>query len=480
MKTKSLKRKLLASLLSSVVAVTAFGALGSVTTASAEEHTHTYVNGFCETVEGETHYEEPKLNDNGTESDTTDDYYEIGNAGNLYWFAEHVNYREDNTVPNIDVNAKLTADIVVNKKVIVNGELNEEEKDSFRVWTPIGYLENNVGGYSGTFDGQGYTVSGLYFNNGEKTNVGLFFRLGNYSKNKPATIKNLGVIDSYFYGKSSVGAIAGLSNENSTITNSFSYGCLIYGDKNIGGISGTLLNAASIYNCYNTSVVKGNNELIGAISSHNTGTKAENCYYLSGVATDGNGVIQNGIGSGILGKAKADVEGQTTGLATVKEVVMAHGGAEAYLDYVERQLVKTDKANADEIERLQGELDVAEQALLDAKTALENADKANVDEIERLQGELDVAEQALLDAKSALENADKANADEIERLQAELNAKDAALEKADADNRLAIENAMNNADKSNKTLGIVGLVIGCVSFLGMLAMASFTFLKKKR
>lgn len=31
MKTKSLKRKLLASLLSSVVAVTAFGALGSVT-----------------------------------------------------------------------------------------------------------------------------------------------------------------------------------------------------------------------------------------------------------------------------------------------------------------------------------------------------------------------------------------------------------------------------------------------------------------
>ncbi len=489
---KNLKKKLLTSMLSLAMAFTALGSIGGVTAFATDEHTHTFTNGFCETVAGETHYEEPTLNDNGTESDTTDDYYEIGNAGQLYWFSEHVNYRVDNTVPNIATNAKLTANIVVNKNVIVNGELNEAKKDTFRVWTPIGYFENNVGGYSGTFDGQGFTVSGLYFNNAEVTNVGLFYRLGDYWKNKPATIKNIGVIDSYFRGKSYVGAIAGHGNEKSTITNGFSYGCLIYGDKKVGGITGDLLNSAFIANSYNMSVVKGEENYTGAITG-GMDYEIANCYYLSGVATDGNGIIQNGKGNNIIGKARADVDGQSKGFATVKEVVMAYGGVEAYVDYAERQLENADKANADEIERLQGELDIAEQALADAKTALENADNANAEEIERLQGELDVAEQALADAKTALQNADNANAEEIERLQGELDVaeqaletakgelaqKDSALEKVDADNKAAIEKAMNEADSANKTLGVVGIAIGGVSFVGMIIMALFTFLKKK-
>ena len=43
-----------------------------------------------------------------------------------------------------------------------------------------------------------------------------------------------------------------------------------------------------------------------------------------------------------------------------------------------RRKGKKRRKNGTEIERLQGELDTAEQALADAKTALQNADKANI------------------------------------------------------------------------------------------------------
>ncbi|MBR6687345.1 MAG: hypothetical protein IKL77_01165 [Clostridia bacterium] len=529
---KNLKNKLFAAILSLAIVFTAFGTVGVVTAFAAGEHTHTYVNGICETVPGETHYEEPVLNNNGTADDTTDDYYEIGNAGNLYWFAEHVNYREGNVVPNTGVNAKLTQDIVVNENVIVNGLFNDAEKDTFRVWTPIGYLQNNVGGFMGTFDGQGFTVSGLYFNNAEVTNVGLFFRVGDYKMSKPGTVKNVGVIDSYFYGKSSVGAIAGAGNEKSTITNCFSHGCFIYGNTYLGGITGALLNGATVSNCYSTSTVKGNQNNVGSIAGMLSTSNVKNSYYLSGVATDGNGVIQNGLGNGLVGKAREDVAAQTKGFATAKEVVMEYGGVDAYIDYLERVLPKVDvanqeeigrlqgelylatktvfenadKANQEEIERLQGELDTAEQALADAKTALENADKLNQKEIVRLQGELDTAEQALADAKTALENADKANQDEMERLQGELDTaeqalidaktaltqKDAELKQAIEQNKalaeidvdtleeelLAAKAQLTALSGANKTLGVIGLVFGCVSFVGMAVMA-FLFIKKK-
>jgi len=71
--------------------------------------------------------------------------------------------------------------------------------------------------------------------------------------------------------------------------------------------------------------------------------------------------------------------------------------------------------------------------------------------------------------------------------------KDAALEETIAENKaqaeidvdtleeelLATKAELTDANGANKTLGVIGLVIGCVSFVGMSAMAAFTFLKKK-
>ena len=102
----------------------------------------------------------------------TENCYEIGNAGQLYWFADKVNNDNSNFG---SAKAVLTKDIVVNKNVLVNGELNTSESGSFRSWTPIGN-DNNT--YTGTFDGQGHTVSGLYFNNEDK-NMSDYLALSN-------------------------------------------------------------------------------------------------------------------------------------------------------------------------------------------------------------------------------------------------------------------------------------------------------------
>ena len=82
-------------------------------------------------------------------SGTSSDPYLIGTAAKLYWFADAVNVSGDK-----DACAKLTADITVNETVFENGSVVSNTAALIR-WTPIS-------AYAGTFDGNGYTISGLY------------------------------------------------------------------------------------------------------------------------------------------------------------------------------------------------------------------------------------------------------------------------------------------------------------------------------
>ncbi len=103
--------------------------------------------------------------------DSKDKVYEIGNAGELYWFSDKVLNNNDTYGK---INVVLTDDIVVNENVLKSdGTLNE---GTYRDWIPIGtfyYGKNHVpfaAPYSGKFDGQNHTISGLYL---KKTMIGL-------------------------------------------------------------------------------------------------------------------------------------------------------------------------------------------------------------------------------------------------------------------------------------------------------------------
>ena len=85
-----------------------------------------------------------------------DGYYEISNAAQLKWFTDEVNASKDNAA----LNARLTDDIDLSGIC-----------SSANPWTPIGDHANNRI-YSGTFDGQGHKITGLYLK-GNASNLSL-------------------------------------------------------------------------------------------------------------------------------------------------------------------------------------------------------------------------------------------------------------------------------------------------------------------
>ena len=95
------------------------------------------------------------------------------------------------------------------------------------------------------------------------------------------TIKNLGIVDSYFGGKNCYHAasFAGIGYLNSVIENCFSDSSVV-GSMYCGGIVGQT--TGKISNCYYIGKITANSTYSNAISSdkYNRGT-LENCYYSS-------------------------------------------------------------------------------------------------------------------------------------------------------------------------------------------------------
>ena len=251
---------------------------------------HDYDNGFCTVCDA---YQPADLTTDKYDVDGDgefDEVYEIGNAGQLYWFADKVNNDWDNFK---NANAVLTDDIVVNENVVVDGELNPDADAvaSFRVWTAIGNYPDDKP-FSGIFDGRGHTVSGLYHND-DYYETGLFEDLS-------GTVRNVGVMNSYLYGDSQVGAIAGRAKGNARILNCFSINNCIGicdGGGEMGGIVGSTWigtgeSTGIIANCWSAYIYAFDYAgPVGGceISTHHDYPNRlpfENCYYLADSETD--------------------------------------------------------------------------------------------------------------------------------------------------------------------------------------------------
>ena len=257
-----------------------------------ETETHSIgENGFCACNEV---YQPADLTTDKYDMDgdgSKDAVYEISNAGQLYWFAGLVNGTLSGVTQNTSANAVLTADIVVNKNVLKpDGTLNE---GTFKEWTPIGNTCNgSYSPYTGIFEGQNHTISGLYFKQENTSEVGFF----GYNRGK---ISNVGILDSYFCGFSQVGGVCGYNS--STITNCYNKGVVdgtADGASSFGGVCGC--NLGILTNCYNTGIVKGQS-FVGGVSGSNNKT-ITNCYntgivsgqsYVGGIDGDNSGIITN-------------------------------------------------------------------------------------------------------------------------------------------------------------------------------------------
>ena len=206
----------------------------------------------------------------------TDGVYQIGTAEELYGFAQLVNNG------NTSASAVLTADIVVNKDVLkADGNL-ADDTSGFTSWTPIG---NNSNKYTGKFDGQGHTISGLYFNDADKSYVGLFGCL------ESGEIKNVGVIDSYFNGTYWVGGVCG--RNRGTITGCYNTGTVSGTGNQVGGVCGAN-DYDTITGCYNTGTVSGRDE-VGGVCGLNYDGKITGCYSIGTVSGGDESVYVGGV-----------------------------------------------------------------------------------------------------------------------------------------------------------------------------------------
>lgn len=224
-------------------------------------------------------------------------YYEIESVDHLEWFRDEVNSG------NNDINAILTVNLQLNSNVLdANGEL---KGSGYEVWEPIGNYKNSTTGtkYIGTFDGNGKTISGLYYNdsadNINNKFIGLFGYIG-----ESATVKNLTISDSYLNGYSSIGSISGDCDgiitgctNKSTIKGQYNIGgiagalsdgainnCInsgnLYGYGSVGGIVGYGYDNITITNSYNNGTIIGQNEVGGILggSGNSTTVTIEYCY----------------------------------------------------------------------------------------------------------------------------------------------------------------------------------------------------------
>ncbi len=195
--------------------------------------------------------------------------YEIGTAAELYWFAEQVNAGQVDDVDTTAICGKLTNNITVNASVLGADGYPISDTSGLIVWTPIG---NKTYKYKGTFDGSGYTVSGLYldlYDNSSK-NIGFF----GYCNN--ATVKNLTIKESYFAGYEYVGGIAGCFWGNSgKMENCVNY-ATVKGYQREGGVAGAL-QYASATNCHNHGLVIGTNYVGGFTGQTGYASVFTNC-----------------------------------------------------------------------------------------------------------------------------------------------------------------------------------------------------------
>ena len=206
--------------------------------------------GFCTTA-GCGGYQAAVLN-GGT--------YEISNAGQLYWFAQHVNSG------NQSANGRLTANITVNTNVLTaTGDLNGDPA-SFRAWTPIDE-------YRGSFHGDGYVISGLYAK---------AYGVGFISYGINVKVYNLGVMDSYFENTGyASGAIVGYMSSNGTVENCFSNATIAGSSYISGGLVGQANHYATVKNCYYFGKTVGGAFANSSFSWYDS--KSGNNYYVSTV-----------------------------------------------------------------------------------------------------------------------------------------------------------------------------------------------------
>ena len=231
-----------------------------------------------------------------------------------------------------------TADGLMNVAELVNGgktdiniTLDTDLDLTGKEWTPIGNYEKQ---YTGTFDGNGKTITGLTFNQPETNNVGLIGNLGENGMVQDVKLDKVNI-----KANNNVGGIVGTNKGGSIIGCSVSGG--ISGVRQVGGVMGWFTGNGIATACYHVGSVSGS-EYVGGVAGNSSYGSLTACYHVgnvtgsqyvggvTGIATGSlakviacywNGYDGNGIG---LGRGEAtQVDGTTVTWKTAVDAMNA-------------------------------------------------------------------------------------------------------------------------------------------------------------
>ena len=243
---------------------------------------------------------------------------------NYYRVKEAIRLFNDND----ELTIKLGADIILN-----NGKATDWAKGEVptNIWIPIGggAASMDYKPFSGTFDGQGHTINGVYLKSSGQF-LGLF---GVTDANGSATIKNLKVVNSYYESTKTAnhaGQIDGtgsiVGRGTGTFENIYSDAIVYSRFQNTGGLIGTHRQGPfDMTNCWFDGKVTGTimvGGLLGYAHGEVSHTNMTDCLVTAEIAsTNTSGDAYVGGLSGRLTNGKIDsciVQGTLTGPGAVR------------------------------------------------------------------------------------------------------------------------------------------------------------------
>jgi hypothetical protein len=202
--------------------------------------------------------------------------YQIASLENLYWITADASRWEYHYIQTADIDADATTGW-----------------DSGNGWKPIG---NTVGTpFSGSYDGQGHTISNLSMSRSGSDGQGLFGYIRNDSE--PPIIQNVRVMNVNITGWDQIGGLAASCENYVVVSNCFSTGT-ITGNSFIGGLVGNNF-YSTVKNSSSTCNVSGVYNVGGLVAyNHGTSSFISGCYSTGSVTGTGNSI--GGLVGGIL------------------------------------------------------------------------------------------------------------------------------------------------------------------------------------
>lgn len=158
-------------------------------------------------------------------------------------------------------------------------------------WTPIGKDDNKA--YTGTFDGNGKTITGLTVTGSYKY-AGLF---GDIDEN--GTVKNVVLEDVQITSDNSSGSVGGVAGDSWGTIENCSVSGSVSGTTFAGGVVGSQW-GGSITGCNSSATVKGETYVGGIAGETNSGASLTGCYATGDVTVENDGT-NNSHAGGVVG-----------------------------------------------------------------------------------------------------------------------------------------------------------------------------------